>query len=411
VAGAVVLALAGGAALASRSTRAPSDVASIVVTPRRFVREVSADGVLRAVRATPIVAPMEAGREQKVAFHAPDGSRVKAGDVVFTFDPYDAEREAADGRAEVSSADAQLRKTRAEGEKNRVANTADRALANENARRAEEIALTDEGIFSRHELIESRLDREQSRKRAEATTRRADVGERLARADVSVGEVARSKAALKVRQAERALAALRATAPHDGLFVLARGWNGELVTVGQSVWPGQPLGEIPDLSRLEARVWVLEADAGGLKPGLSASVSFDGRPGAAHVATVSKVEAVAKPRYQMSPVRYFETTLSLARTEVAWMRPGQNVRALVRLEELDSVLAVPRAALFDRDGKRVVFRWDGQRFDAVEVVAGASSVSRIVVQKGLAPGDRVALRDPARKPAAVESPVAGAAAP
>jgi hypothetical protein len=140
-------------------------------------------------------------------------------------------------------------------------------------------------------------------------------------------------------------------------------------------------------------------------------VSFDGRPGPAHAAAVSKVEAIAKPRHRQSPVRYFETTLSLEGTDVAWMRPGQNVQAVIRLEELAGVLAVPRAALFDRDGKRVVFRWHGGRFDAVEVVAGASSVSRVVVVKGLAPGDRVALRDPARRPAALESPKAGPAAP
>ena len=34
--------------------------------------------------------------------------------------------------------------------------------------------------------------------------------------------------------------------PHDGLFVLKREW-GDIVRVGETVWPGQPVAEIPDL--------------------------------------------------------------------------------------------------------------------------------------------------------------------
>ena len=55
-------------------------------------------------------------------------------------------------------------------------------------------------------------------------------------------------------------------------------------------------------------------------------------------------------------MRYFEATLSLARTDPAIMKPGQRVRALLRLEEADGVLAVPRGAVFDRDGRRVVYK-------------------------------------------------------
>ena len=38
------------------------------------------------------------------------------------------------------------------------------------------------------------------------------------------------------------------------------------------------------------------------------------------------------------------------------MKPGQLVRAVIRLEEADGVIAIPRGALFEKDGKRVVYR-------------------------------------------------------
>jgi hypothetical protein len=65
---------------------------------------------------------------------------------------------------------------------------------------------------------------------------------------------------------------------------------------------------------------------------------IEGRPGEEHEATVTKVEPLAKTRDYRSPVKYFEATLSLARTDPSFMKPGQKVRAVVRLED-----ASPRA--------------------------------------------------------------------
>jgi multidrug efflux pump subunit AcrA (membrane-fusion protein) len=84
-------------------SRVESDgVATFEVRPGRFVREVEARGSLKAVKATPILVPPESGRQQKVAFLAKDGAFVKTGETVVEFDPYDAQREAADGQADLT---------------------------------------------------------------------------------------------------------------------------------------------------------------------------------------------------------------------------------------------------------------------------------------------------------------------
>ncbi len=83
------------------------------------------------------------------------------------------------------------------------------------------------------------------------------------------------------------------------------------------------------------------------------------------------------------------------------MRPGQRVQADIRLEEAQDVIAIPRAALFEKDGRRLVYRQSSPRFTAVEVTVGPSSASRVVIEKGLAPGDRIALRDPAERAARI----------
>ena len=112
---------------------------------------------------------------------------------------------------------------------------------------------------------------------------------------------------------------------------------------------------------------------------------------------MTRVEPLAKTCDHQSPVKYFEATLSLARTDPAFMKPGQKVRAVVRLEEAEGVIAIPRGAVFEKDGKRVVYRREGGGFVPVEITIGRQSISRVVLDSGLAAGDVIALRDPTAK--------------
>jgi HlyD family secretion protein len=403
-----VVLLVAGARLA-RSVR-PRDVATFEVRAGRFVREVTATGTLKAVKATPIVVPVETGRAQKVAALAKDGAVLKAGDLVVEFDPWEAEQEAADGRADLAAARAKIDKASADGGKTARSLTLDRDVAQQDLKRAETYLVTDEQLFSRNTVIESALDKELSSRKADVAERKLSRNTHLSAADRALAEIEAGKAQTKVGNAQKSLQALRIVAPHDGLLLLEKKWTGEPPFVGDSLWPGQKVAEIPDLSTLEARVFVLEADAAGLKPGLEVRFAIEGLPQSDFAASVMRVDALAKPRDRQSPVKYFETVLTLQKTEPSFMRPGQRVRAVIRLEEAADVIAIPRGALFEKDGQRVVYRWEGGDFSPAPVTVGRNSVSRIVVEKGLRSGDRIALRDPTLK-AASSTESAAAAAP
>jgi HlyD family secretion protein len=379
----------------------PEDVATFEVHPGPFVREVEARGTLKAVRATPILVPVESGRPQKIAFLARDGVIVEEGDVIVEFDPYEARREEADGLDDLAAAQAKIARAEADAHKNERSHTLDRDVAREELDRAETFELTDDFIFGRHEIIESQIDKELYAARAEVAGQKLETSGDLSEAEKELGRIDAGKARLKLDIAERSLRSLRVTAPHDGILILERSWRGEVPFVGDTLWPGQKVGEIPDLSELEAKVFVLEADGAGLEEGLAATVSIEGRPGETHEATVARVEPLAKTQGYGSPVRYFEATLALAKTDPATMKPGQRVRAMIRLEEADDVLAIPRGALFEKDDERVVYRREGGAWVPVPVTVGRQSISRVVVADGLEPGDRIALRDPSLEAAGV----------
>jgi HlyD family secretion protein len=94
------------------------------------------------------------------------------------------------------------------------------------------------------------------------------------------------------------------------------------------------------------------------------------------------------------PVQYFGVTVALDRTDPVVMKPGARVRALLEIENRNNVFSIPRQALFEKEGRKLVYRKRGDRFEPLPVEIASSSPGRVVVTKGINRGDELALRDP-----------------
>jgi len=406
-------ALAAGAALGFTPLfgEPPADVPTARVEVRDFVRRVPADGYLEAVRATPLTVPREVGGVVRIAWLADDGSRVAAGDPVVRFDPTDMERALTDARDDLSTAEVKTGKERV-SIGSAIANLGrDAELAESELSTAERFAKRDELIYSRAEIIESEIDGELAAERRDHALAAREARGELGRTDLELLAIERRKAGLEIEKATRGLAALTMTAPHDGIVALYTDWRGNPQRIGDTVWPGHPVAEIPDLSEMQAEVWVLEADAGGLAAGQRAELWVEAHPETAHRATVERVDALAKPRLRGSPVQYFAAVMALEATDPATMKPGQRVRAVIEAEARPGALVVPRQAVFERDGERIAYRRRGRGFEAVPVTVGPVTAALAVIESGLEAGDEVALADPGRRPAREREPAAGLAAP
>lgn len=360
-----------------------------------FHQRVTAEGVLKAAQVTPLNVPPEVRGSARLAWLASDGQRVEEGDVVARFDPTEMEDLLTAGRSELKSADLSVDKEHVESiGKVQEYDTA-LEVATLELEHTQNFQKSDSGVFSRHDIIEDEIDEELARKRQTHATASRSTQESLNRTEFDLLEIRRRQARLKIERAEGALSALEIKAPHAGVLTLQRDWSGEVLEVGSQMWRGQKLGEIPDLKTMEAEVYVLEADAGGLEVGKPVEVLLEAHPETIHRGLVKRVDAVAKPRFRGSPVQYFGVTVELERTDQQLMKPGQRVRATLLLEEMEDALVVPRQAVFQKGGENRVFVRRGGTFTARPVSLGATSLGLLVVSEGLEAGDVIALRPPA----------------
>ena len=377
-------------------SRPAEDVPTLRIEPGELVRSVPAQGELRAVRATPVSVPTAAQGPFRIGWLAPDGSLVKQGDVVIRFDPSALEKRLVDAQDDLRSARLEMEKEQLSGLSEVRKLEKDAAMARVELEQASHFQKRDAEIYSRSEIIESDIDQKLAAERQTHAEASRQTHERLTGTEVALLQIKVRQAEAKIQQAQAGLKALAVTAPHDGVLILKRNWRGETTRVGDNVWNGQPLAEIPDLSTMEADVYVLEADAGGLKAGKPAQVAVESAPGVTYPARIKRVDTLAKPRIPGSPVQYFAVTLELDRTDPRVMKPGQRVQATLLLDQRKDALMVPRQAVFDREGRSIVYRKGARGFEPVEVKLGASTMGRIVVDSGISKGDVLALRDPTR---------------
>lgn len=396
--GAVVLALAGGAYVGVTWVRglwSERPIPTYTVERQRFTRTVSAEGNLRAVKATPITPSPRGGRAPlKIMWLADDGTHVEEGDVVVRFDPSEWQKKLEDGQSALTTAEKKIAKERilvgtAQGNRDRES-----AMSRRELEQTQRFQRKNATIFSRNEIIESEIDEAYSRAKMEHAQAAKGIESSLSRSKLELLAIEKRTAEQQIAQAQAALEGLVVTAPHAGIFVLKRDWQGNEPRVGDQIWPGQGVAEIPHTGSMEAEVFVLESDAGGLVDGLAAEVVIEAHPETSYAAKIQRVDKLAKPRVRGVPVQYFGVVLALETTDTAIMKPGQRVRASLTVDQREA-LVVPRPAVFEKDGKTVVYRQlEGGGFEPVEVVIGASTPGLLVIDQGLSEGDRIALRDP-----------------
>ncbi len=219
--------------------------------------------------------------------------------------------------------------------------------------------------------------------------------------DSAAKRAARSKEQLEEMQEQ--LAGGDVKAPKAGVVVLGKTW-GEMgrrtLREGDRLRWRMKVADIADLSDLRVELRVDEASIHKVHVGQEAVVTPKGasEPGfKGEVASIGAVAREVQPFEDPNAVpgqRSFDVLVRIHDPDVEVLRPGMAADIQFVLERLEQVLSVPVEAVFDREGRQVVYVQRGARFVARAVETGERNDEAVVILKGLGEGERVALDDP-----------------
>ena len=354
----------------------------------------ASQGELAAVRSTAIPAPR--GWNNKVVFLIEEGTRVSPGDTLALFDTAQQLQRVEERRTAYEGALADLENQRATGA---------RTLAEKEALlHRQELAL--EQARLRREAL--RFESESRQREAELDLRRAELDVEEARQDlaaqrdINAAELAKAEAEMRsekldLDRAEEDLASMTVTAPDSGMVVYRKIWaSGESrkVRLGDQVWQGQPILELPDLSAFQVQTWVQEVDVHRVQVGQTVRVTVDALQDRQLTGEVTRIAPLARPEGE-DKLKVFDVDVRLA-GDVAGLLPGMTAQCEIVHQELADVVHVPLEAVFRRGERTVVYPASGGER---EVELGPAGEDHVVVESGVTAGETLRLVAPDEAPA------------
>jgi len=392
---AITVAVVAGAAAGVYRLRKVQAAETLPTAPARqgdFSVIVRCRGELKASRSVQITAPVDVP-SLRIVWQAPPGGAIKQGDPVVRFDPSSTQQQLQEKDAALKQAQATLDQALADARINTEQDQRDLSTSKYDVEKAKMEASKAE-IVSALEGEESRIDlglAEQKLRVQEATVNLHATSDKAKIASLTRQ---RDQAQAEVDLTKHRLAQMELKAPLSGVVIYmqnySQGWmNAKPFQVGDQVWPGGVVAEIPDLNTLEMEGKVEEIDRGRIEVGQEARVRIDSLPELTMPADLAAISPLTEQSFEYPPTRSFRAYGHILHPD-SRLRPAMNGNLDVIVKHIPNAISIPAKAVFTRNGKPIVYVARKNGYSAVQVELLARNPDEVAV-KGIKAGDMVAL--------------------
>ena len=391
-AGLLLLGAAGAGVYRLRKVQAAGTLPLAPARQGDFSVIVRCRGELKARRSVQITAPVNVP-SLRIVWQAPSGSTVKEGDPVVRFDPSSTQQQLQEKDAALKQAQATLDQAVAETRITAEQDQRDLSTSKYDVERARMEASKAE-IVSKLQGEESRIDLGLAQQKLRVQEATVNLHDTSSKAKIASLTRQRDQAQAEVDLTKHRLAQMELKAPLTGLVVYlpnySQGWlNAKPFQVGDQVWPGGVVAEIPDLATLEMEGKVEEIDRGRIAAGDETRVRIDSLPELTMPADLTSISPLTEQSFEWPPTRSFRAYAQVRQPD-ARLRPGMNGSMDVVVNRIPDAISIPAKAVFTRNGKPVVYVSEKRGYRAVEVEVLARNPDEVAV-KGIKSGAMVTL--------------------
>lgn len=326
----------------------------------------------------------------KIAFMAPEGNLVKAGQPVLGFDDTELRRKLEEYQNEFDSATKELEAHRAaaklrarEGEL-----AVAEALAAE--KKAALKAEVGEDIEASITVEKAKLDHEFTQFATGVSKRKARAQARQDQAELERLLGVKKRAEERITELQQSIGDMRVPAPIDGTVLWVTDWQGNKKKIGDNAWRAEKVIDVVSLDKMKAEGEVDEMDASRVSVGQKVSLRLDANADVELAGEVVKIGEAVQRRSAEDPLKVVKAEISLAEQDEVELRPGMRFRGTIETDRIADVLLVPLATVHATADGAVVYRASGNDTEVVEVTLGRRNREMVEVLSGLEPGDRVA---------------------
>jgi multidrug efflux pump subunit AcrA (membrane-fusion protein) len=380
--------------LASCAESVASEEVWLAVGRDDLVLEADVSGTLRATRSREIGPPAVGDNwDFKIVKLASEGSEVKAGQAVVSFDLSEVERQLAERTAERDAAAQEIAKKKIDLSLARREGDMRVAEAEATLRKAQLKADLPPQYTAAVEVKLAQIDLEAAEAELAAAKRRLAYQMKLGDAELAFLRDRHSRAEVRVQRLEATSKQMTVRSPVAGLVVHYTSWRGEKKKVGDSCYDADECVEVVDVSEMMGKAEVDETESARMRVGQKARLRLDALPEIEWAATVARIRPTVYRQSPRTPLKVIGMDLALERTDRSRMRPGMQFRGRIETGRVPKVLLLPLEAVFIRPDGPVAFKRTSVNHELVRLQLGRRNSRVVEVLGGLEEGDRVSRRD------------------
>lgn len=190
----------------------------------------------------------------------------------------------------------------------------------------------------------------------------------------------------KLKEIEDQIAKCRVVAPQEGQVVYAnvqssRSGSEFVVEAGSSVRENQVVIILPDPRDMQIKAKINEAKVNLVKVGMPVSIRIDAFGDSTLQGEIKKVNNYAEPGNWWSSSSKQYATFIQVREPPSELRVGLTAEVQIHVESRDGALQIPVQAVYERGGKTFCLVQNGDRWDTREVVISSTNSKTVALDE------------------------------
>ncbi|MBE1287343.1 MAG: HlyD family efflux transporter periplasmic adaptor subunit [Alteromonadaceae bacterium] len=366
-----------------------TQIPTYTVTEQEFVIAIDAFGEVEPASAERITTP---GRRPMVlSWLVDENTLVKAGDVIARFDSERIMRQKLEEEFAMRKIQQDILAGIAEQTQEKSDIAVEQTFVDAEFQFVEQFAIDDLRLYSKLEIIDTMANRDFLEAKDGFLDWKASSVDEQHASEQSVLDIRKSGHAKKLKQHQMALNQLEVRAPSDGLILYMKDRRGEKPAVGNTVFPGSPIAQIPDLSNLQASLYVLANEAIELDKGNQIEFRLDAFPEKTFTGQILEVAKFPSEIQRGNPTKYFALSANIDQQNALELQPGRKLTAKITVETGRTTLTVPLQSVIYENEQSYVYVQDGNDFTRQVVTTGRKNLHFIEIIEGIEPGAKIAL--------------------
>ena len=365
----------------------------VIQTP--FSIEVEGFGEIEAAQSQKIMTPGR--RAMTISWLKDENTYVEKGEVIARFDAQQILKDSRDEELQLMLLAQDIVKSNAQQKQAKQDIDSDQSFVKYEFDFTDRFAIDDLRVYSQLEIIDTLANRDFLEAKDDFLEwKETSIVEQHSNEN-AVLDIRKTGVETMFNRHQQALSSLEVVSPFSGLLVYEKDRRGEKPAIGQSVFPGRPIAQIPNLDNMQASLFVQANDAIDLAKGLAVDIRLNAFPNKVFRGEISNVSGFPRSIERGNPVTYFEIVVKLLEQDKSMMQPGRKLTAKINVKAPTNQLVVPLQALHFEDGSTYVYLQDGNEFSKQSVVSGRKNLYLVEITDGLSNGDVIALSLPQKQ--------------